>query len=745
MKTLSFLVSFLFVIGVASCGRPRGAVGEANTQLSANQQVMTTPVEVDEAWEALRREALERPRRVIYDTDGDDAAHFPAEKEATVENFLAQRVEWTRGSQIDTLVYCPVGSVVGPLTCRTTVTDMLTGGPEPEYPHLKNITADLLRQGADPVKLVEGHCRREGLEFFVSLRMNDTHDAAGTHDNPHYLFGRFKKEHPEALFGAGCPYGAWSAVDYAQACVRQQVAAVVRDIAAGYDIDGIEYDFMRMPSIFATVGRGEYATAEQLALFTAFMRELRGITEAAGRKRGRPILVAARVPDSLEFCKGIGIDLEALMREHLVDIYIGGAEIQLNPWKYSVELAHKYGVKFYPSIDYNFGQTALPGLNRNSAASFHAQALAALKEGVDGLFFFNLEGDYALHTFMVGSEEALARKEKQYFCTPSVIWGFPGCFLKDGKKFMNRKDIEQINVAQVLAGQPLDFTLFVGDEPSSETEAAVVIAVRPAESRLQLAVNGKEVGEGSAKDGIVTYPLPSMTLVQGENRFAFSLRQATNGAATAVQEELMRGDRLLVGELRGPWRRLWVAYEEEKSEEIVDGAYRVIDNGSGATECANLLYPFAVERLEELHGSFDMQVEKTDALEGVVFRVADGEHTELLCFTADGITAKYAGKKAKFRTDDRMHSYGFTIHKGAFTLRADGEPLLFQIPMAEVTDAATRLTGNACVIERMETASLLFGSLSGTGQSVSRWKNLKIAYASVGAEVQDFCVTIRYP
>ena len=65
----------------------------------------------------------------------------------------------------------------------------------------------------------------------------------------------------------------------------------VKDFVENYDVDGIEYDFFRHGQLFKTVGWGAYATEAQLELMTEFMLELRAITEAAGRKKGKPILV----------------------------------------------------------------------------------------------------------------------------------------------------------------------------------------------------------------------------------------------------------------------------------------------------------------------------------------------------------------------------------------------------------------------------------------------------------------------
>ena len=45
------------------------------------------------------------------------------------------------------------------------------------------------------------------------------------------------------------------------------------------------------------------------------MQRIREMSEREGMKRGKPIMVAIRVPDSVEYCKEIGIDLETWMEK----------------------------------------------------------------------------------------------------------------------------------------------------------------------------------------------------------------------------------------------------------------------------------------------------------------------------------------------------------------------------------------------------------------------------------------------
>lgn len=374
------------------------------------------PLFANSSWESLRRAALERRRMVIYNTDGCDAGvYFPRNLAATPENFLSRRLIHVRGSQVDSVFYCPISSGFGNFTCRLKTADWFIKDA-PMYPKFRNISRDLNRLGTDPLRLAGEFCRREKLEFFVSIRVNDTHDAAGTLENPHHLLPKFKQEHPEFLMGTPDrrpPYCSWSAVDFSHPEVRARMRNFVREFAVGYDIDGIEYDFMRHMQLFRSVAWGGVASSRELATMTEFLRELRAITEEEGRKRGRPILVAIRVPDSPEYCRAVGIDLEAWLKNRVTDLLIAGGYFHLEPWSNMVALARRYGVKFYASLDESRIRTSLLAApERNSAAGYHARALEALESGADGLYYFNLEGADAMRRLLWGEQGKTTRRRQ---------------------------------------------------------------------------------------------------------------------------------------------------------------------------------------------------------------------------------------------------------------------------------------------------------------------------------------------
>src|SRR5690606_6075368 len=114
--------------------------------------------------------------------------------------------------------------------------------------------------------------------------------------------------------------GRWSSVDFAHQEVRDLCVRFFKEVCENYDVDDVELDFLRHFELFKTVGRGGIATTEEVDMLTDMVRQIRKVTEEAGMKRGNPILVLVRLPDSPEYTKRAGADIKRWIDEELVDI-----------------------------------------------------------------------------------------------------------------------------------------------------------------------------------------------------------------------------------------------------------------------------------------------------------------------------------------------------------------------------------------------------------------------------------------
>lgn len=371
------------------------------------------PTLADDGYAALRHAALERPRGLVYNTDGCDILYWPTNMPVSVEAFKNRRLAYALDSRITTVSYCPQSAGFGHFTCRK-AGEPLTNSVSAVHHGIssaRNAAQDFFNIGTDALEMATDFCRSNNLEVFVSLRMNDQHDSSSSPERGYNaLYPQFKKDHPECLVGAFgssnmnlhplCRDEHWSCVNFACSRVREEMKRFVRQFLENYDIDGVEFDFNRHCVLFKSVAEGGVASDAERAMMTELMRDLRRIAHEVGRRRGRYFVFAMRSPDSLDFNREVGIDLARWFEEGLVDIWIGSGYFRLTPWEESVALAHKYGVKFYASLDESRierqcrkkGLAYIPG--RETLPAYAAVMANARAAGVDGTYVFNREEEF---------------------------------------------------------------------------------------------------------------------------------------------------------------------------------------------------------------------------------------------------------------------------------------------------------------------------------------------------------------
>jgi len=505
----------------------------------------------DSAWESLRAGLKNRPRPLILNSDGNEMVYYPTNAPVTAEGFFARRLDEYRGTKISTLAYCPWSSGFGLMT--TTRAGEYFDAPIDLKKDCTNATPAFAAKGLDCLDMVTSFCRTNGMEIFVSIRVNDTHDRSyvrpGSNPPRSWLFPKWKDENPDCLCGEPRrqpPYASWTAVDFENPKVRDYMKKFVSEFANNYDVDGIEYDFMRHGPIFKSVAWGASATEAQLKLMTDFMRELRDITEAAGRKRGRPILVLVRTSDSLAYAKEFGIDVEDWLKSGVMDLWSVSDYFQLDYLKPNADLAHKHGVRFYSALaesripsfvkrNAKKGLRCLPG--RNTVASFAAEYAAAMTAGCDGVESFNLSVIWNTvngpKLLQVDPREASAA-DKAYFAFVRGSGGYrPEQWLKDGSRFYRRPRIDPGNPIVLPTDETFRFAMELGEGlAADETGVIKVLAVAETPVFGVIGVNGREVARTSFKDGIHAFRLSSKDLRPGLNEFALTPSGVRGGHVT---------------------------------------------------------------------------------------------------------------------------------------------------------------------------------------------------------------------
>lgn len=507
----------LVVLAAATCGPSFGACGAI--------------------WEAKRAAAVDRVRPLVYNTDGCDMLYWPSNLPVSVENFTGRRLVYTKGTHVTTVSYCPQSAGFGHFTCRK-AGEPLTG----TVPHGANYNAAarFFALGTDALQMASEYCATNNLEVFVSIRVNDQHDAVSRVGALSALYPPFKLNHPECLMGSldrtrnkelYRGYAGWSCVDFSHELVRETMKKFVRELVTNYDVDGVEYDFNRHFMLFRSVAVGGVATADEIAKMTQLMRDLKAITEEVGRKKNRPIVIAMRMPDSVGYDLAVGADIVTWFREKLVDIWIGGGYFLLNPLAESVKLAHSHGVKFYWSLDESripemakrTKKPILPG--RNSDAFYAARYAAAREAGCDGVYLFNLEYAAMKRIASIDPRDP-AKADKVYFAMDRGSGGYsPQSWLKDGMRFNNLPPIDPNRPLKLKAGEPYAFKMFFGNDFTAGANVTVDVLTGLKSGSPTVRVNGKAYPCKAAGDGRFTFRAPLDALHRGTNGFAVEFPQ----------------------------------------------------------------------------------------------------------------------------------------------------------------------------------------------------------------------------
>ena len=491
----------------------------------------------------LRKAAAHRDRRIIYDNDGNEPVYYLDKADA--DELLDKRTKGVAGTQVDTIVYCTWSSGFSIFTHNTKIGEIFDctaeePGKGPGSGFSKNKTRQFIEQGTDPLEIIVDYCRKNGIEVFWSMRMNDVHDAWGEWYSP-YLFPKLKKDHPEWLMGTEEKRpvnGGWSAVDYGQPEIRDLAFRFIEEVCTNYDIDGVQMDFFRHLNYFRAHAEGRDVSQAELDMMTDIIRRIRTMADEVGQKRGKPILLSVRVPDSLEICKAAGFDLEHWMEEDLIDLLVVSGYFRLNPWETSVALGHKYNVPVYPCLSETRLADAEAKKVRASLECYRARAAEAWNAGADGIYMFNFFNPNAPHWKELGSPETLKPLDK-VFTTGARGIGNLSFWYEGGEKFVNRSLLSPVHPRNLKPGQTETAELIVGENLSEQEHATVTLRLRIAEladpADVAVTLNGTTLSPASREGLFIEYPVDAALVKQGANNFEFVLRPGHEGGP-AVQD-----------------------------------------------------------------------------------------------------------------------------------------------------------------------------------------------------------------
>ena len=263
--------------------------------------------------------------------------------------------------------------------------------------------------GKDTLQTMAEYGSENKFEVFWSMRMNDTHDHMYREDQldswKQANLDKLVSKKEEAFF---MPYGnfRWSSIDYTYNESRQKVYDILKDVVSReeYNLSGIELDFTRFPIYFKEVTQGIDVYPENIERMNDLMRMIRALVDMYSVENGKPILLSIYVPDSIKYCKAIGLDIKTWLDEKLIDLVVVGETNRFQTWAESVAEYEPYNVPVYAAFDdlvfktfknnndsitYK-NQTVNDNKEKIVSYDIENEAAIAWNEGVDGIYIYNL-------------------------------------------------------------------------------------------------------------------------------------------------------------------------------------------------------------------------------------------------------------------------------------------------------------------------------------------------------------------
>lgn len=415
-----------------------------------------------------RRIKRMKVRNLIMNNDGDDVLMGADSVGTTItpEAFLNMRTSRLYSSLVDCIFYSTGTPYV--YSHESTFTE------QSKNARAQNTIKCFREIETDTLSIMINWCRQYNKEVFWSMRMNDHHDVS----NPE-LFSQLKTDHPEYLVGMNGVNNKvmptiWSPFNYNLPEVRKIMLDIFTDVVSRYDVDGIELDFFRHPHFFKEQFEGKSIKQEQCDLMTQLIRDMRTVCDTYALDRGKAILISVRLPDSVGFCKAIGLDLITWLQEDLIDLLVGTGYFKLEPWENWVALGRQFNVPVYAALErarLDDGRDIIPDIWRG-------EAYLAWKAGVNGIYTFNLFNSKSELFWQLGSYNMLKSLSKIENIAFTSTGGYedPGYWVTDGRSHethvvTSKKDMQSPNI--VIYPNPAKDYIVINQIPAGNFEFEV--------------------------------------------------------------------------------------------------------------------------------------------------------------------------------------------------------------------------------------------------------------------------------
>lgn len=256
--------------------------------------------------------------------------------------------------------------------------------------------------------------REIGINPWVSIRMNDIHEAGAEESILHSDF--FRKNRDKNRVSHREPAGYYDyALDYMFEEVREHYLTVIGEALARFDVRGIELDFMR--EIFSLGIGKEY---EGTFVINEFMRSVYALAQEAEKRWGHRVRIAVRLPDTPEKALRFGFDFFDWTEAGLVDVITVTPRWASSDNHMPIDLWKK--ILSGKNVTLAAGQEILIGAYRrsgfppkyNTYETAVATACAHHFQGADAIYLFN---------YMDDLPEAHTNADDLPFCADRALYG----------------------------------------------------------------------------------------------------------------------------------------------------------------------------------------------------------------------------------------------------------------------------------------------------------------------------------
>lgn len=266
-----------------------------------------------------------------------------------------------------------------------------------QHGYVDNV-ALLAKRGVDQFAVWLDETRRQGMEAWLTMRMNDSH---GLKEAVHRWadakictwHSKMWAEHPEWRRAPYRDERSWEgSYDFGHEEIRRHHLALVKEAFDRWDFDGIEFDWLRWGMFFRPGAEREGAR-----LLTGFVREIGAIRKAAEKRVNHRIQLGHRIPMDPRLALNHGFDVAAWAEIGCVDMVtlstFGNTcdyEPPIGLWR-RLLATNRDGGGQSPRVNVAIGPVAEASpLNRAASYDYMRGAAAcAWAAGADGVYLFN--------------------------------------------------------------------------------------------------------------------------------------------------------------------------------------------------------------------------------------------------------------------------------------------------------------------------------------------------------------------